>query len=270
MILIFDTNGGLCNQFYDIANGINFCLKYNIHFTFRYCGLRNDNLITWTEIPIEKLFNLDFLNKYKLYINYYNIKDKLTGRNCYNLNNKVLSFEFLNKNNIYEQLQNLNKKYIVLKQFWSLYQCQNFIDNSIYINLSPSPDIYKIYLETKNKIIGNQPYNFIHYRYEKDFTNYFKIDIESLDNIIKKIKFNNNKIKIFIATTKINNLLNIDDIQYKNLIYNNNKNFNFEQNAFIDYMFGINSVQCFGHSKSSFSRMINELKQSNNYYDNLS
>ena len=41
---------------------------------------------------------------------------------------------------------------------------------------------------------------------------------------------------------------------------------NFEQRAFIDYMFGLNSVECFGHRKSSFSIMINHIKQTNNYY----
>ena len=35
-IIIFDTFCGLCNQFYDIQKGINFCLKNNIKFTFRY------------------------------------------------------------------------------------------------------------------------------------------------------------------------------------------------------------------------------------------
>jgi hypothetical protein len=48
MLLIFDTKGGLCNQFYDIMNGINFCLKYNIFFTFRYCSFRNEDLKSWT------------------------------------------------------------------------------------------------------------------------------------------------------------------------------------------------------------------------------
>ena len=42
---------------------------------------------------------------------------------------------------------------------------------------------------------------------------------------------------------------------------------NFEQRAFIDYMFGLNSVECIGHNKSSFSHMINYIKQTNNYYD---
>ena len=64
MLLIFDTNGGLCNQFYDIVNGINFCLKYNIQFTFRYCAFRNYNLNSWTQTPFEKLFDCTFFKQY--------------------------------------------------------------------------------------------------------------------------------------------------------------------------------------------------------------
>ena len=41
---------------------------------------------------------------------------------------------------------------------------------------------------------------------------------------------------------------------------------NYEQHAFIDYMFGLNSVECYGHKNSSFSCMINSIKQTNNYY----
>ena len=41
---------------------------------------------------------------------------------------------------------------------------------------------------------------------------------------------------------------------------------NFEQKAFIDYMFGVNSVECYGHHKSSFSVMINNVKETKNYY----
>ena len=37
--------------------------------------------------------------------------------------------------------------------------------------------------------MGNEPYNFIHYRYEVDFTNYFKVNVENLDILISKIKF---------------------------------------------------------------------------------
>ena len=60
MIIIFDTHGGLCNQFYDIVNGINFCLINNIQFTFRYSSFRNDNLTSWVQVSFEKIFEPTF------------------------------------------------------------------------------------------------------------------------------------------------------------------------------------------------------------------
>ena len=45
-----------------------FCLKYNIHFTFRYCAFRHDTLTNWFQSPFEKLFDiyLDVDNNYLL------------------------------------------------------------------------------------------------------------------------------------------------------------------------------------------------------------
>lgn len=270
MIIIFDTNGGLCNQFYDICNGINFCLKNNVQFTFRYCAFRDDSLCEWFKTSFEELFDTEFLKNYKLYINYNDIKDKITNDNCYNFNNNLKAYNVFKDDNILDQLIELNKEYVVLYQFWSLYKFKNFVDNSIHTHILPSYDIMKKYLEIKNNIIGDEPYNFIHYRYEKDFTNYFKINVESLDTLIDKIEFKNNKLKIFIATSDIKNLIELNNCKYKNLIYKNDDmllDLNFEQRAFIDYMFGLNSVECFGHSKSSFSIMINNIKKTKNYYD---
>jgi hypothetical protein len=269
MIIIFDTNGGLCNQFYDIYNGINFCLKNNIQFTFRYCDFRDDSLFNWFKSSFEELFDINFLNNYELYINYNDIKDKITNDNCYNFNDNFRALAVFKDDNILDQLIKLNKDYVVLYQFWSLYKFKNFIDKSIHTRIFPSNDIMKKYLKIKNNIIGDEPYNFIHYRYEKDFTNCFKVSVKSLDILIDNIKFKNNNLKIFIATSNIKNLIDLNNCKYKNLIYKNDDmllDLNFEQRAFIDYMFGLNSVECFGHRKSSFSIMINNIKQTNNYY----
>ena len=270
VFLIFDTYSGLCNQFYDIINGINFCLIYNISFTFRHCSFRNDNLTSWNEQPFEKLFDVNFIKKYKLYVDYYIIKDKLTTDNCYNLNEKYLSYRKFNSNDdILYQIIALNKEYVVLKQFWSLYKFKNIIDKTIHIHITPSNDIMNKYIEIKNILIKDEPYNFIHYRYEHDFTNHFKVNVNQLDNLIRDIQFKNNNLKIYIATSNIKNLLDLNDPKYNNLIYKNDDllmNFNFEQRAFIDYMFGLNSIECYGHKKSSFSVAINVIKNTSNYY----
>ena len=66
-IFIFDTRGGLCNQFYDINCGINFCLLHNFKFTFRYCLFRNADLISWYERNFDDLFDTKMFEKYDNY-----------------------------------------------------------------------------------------------------------------------------------------------------------------------------------------------------------
>jgi len=271
LMLIFDTKGGLCNQFYDIINGVNFCLKYNIFFTFRYCSFRNKDLTSWTNQPFQNLFDVKMFDKYKLYIDYDKIKNDVTTDTCFNLTGDVTSSQMLNiKDDILNQLIKLNKKYVVLSSFWCLYNFRNIIDNTIPTNILASKHLITIYNEIKTKLINKEPYNFIHYRYEKDFTSHFKIKVNSLDKLITNLKFKNNGLKIYIATSDITNILNVKE--YKNLLYKDESvlsHLNFEQLAFIDYMFGLNSTECYGHSNSSFSTMINNNKQTNNYYDKI-
>jgi hypothetical protein len=227
-------------------------------------------LVSWVDAPFEKLFDKTFLSKSDLYIDYDEIKSKITEDNCYNLKeNSHARFLFQN-DDILDQLTRLNRDYVVLKQFWALYKFRNFIDKTIYNSLMPSRDLMERYIEIKNNIVGDQPYNFIHYRYEIDFTTFFKVDIRPLDTILCDIKFKKNNIRIYIATSNIKNLIDLNDTKYQNLIYKNDdllQDLNFEQRAFIDYMFGIHSEECFGHSKSSFSHMINSIKRTNNFYN---
>lgn len=58
MIIVIDTFGGLCNQFYDINCVINFCLINIFNFTLRYCSFRNNYLISWYNENFNKLFNI--------------------------------------------------------------------------------------------------------------------------------------------------------------------------------------------------------------------
>jgi hypothetical protein len=133
-------------------------------------------------------------------------------------------------------------------------------------------DVYNI-IKTKMGI-NNQQYNFIHYRYESDFVNHFKIthmkDLKSTILIVKS-KFKNPNLKIYIATTNIRNLIDVNDSEICDIIMTKNedelKDLNFEEKAFIDYMFGLNSSEVFGHSKSSFSHMLNNIKNTSNFYD---
>ena len=166
---------------------------------------------------------------------------------------------------------NINKEFIVLKQFWAVYKFKEII-TSMDTHILPSNRLMDIYNQLKQNIIhNNEPYNFLHYRYEHDFTNHFNLKIEDLKTIILRIKNNykNPNLKIYIATNNIKNLININDPELSDIIFKNDdeiNDYNYEEKAFIDYMIGLHSVEVYGHNNSSFSHMLNNLKNTNNYY----
>ena len=67
------------------------------------------------------------------------------------------------------------------------------------------------------------------------------------------------------------NIIDLNNSKFFSKIITKNEdelsNYNFEELAFIDYMFGLNSNEVFGHNKSSFSIMLNNIKQTKNYYN---
>lgn len=273
MILIFDTFSGLCNQMYDIFYGINFCIINNINFTFRYCSFREKNLVDWYNEKFEKLFDSSFLKKYELYVDYNTIENNINEYNSFNLNCERCITIFKNDDDIFEQLKNINKEYIILKQFWSIAGNKIQEVEQLYPLLLPSNILMDVYNTIKIKILNtDEQYNFIHYRYEQDFINHFKCNVEYLKPLILNIKqkFKNPNLRIYIATSNITKLIDLNDPELNNMILTKNEDeltkYNFEELAFIDYMFGLNSNEVFGHSKSSFSHMLNNLKRQNNYY----
>jgi hypothetical protein len=166
-----------------------------------------------------------------------------------------------------------NKEYIIMKQFVGLYQFYHIVDN-VNSKILPSQRIMDLYNIIKNKILfPNEKYNFIHYRYESDFTNFFNFDVENLKSLIIRIKhkFKNPNLRIYIATSNIKKIIDMNDPYICNIIVTKNEdeleNYNFEELAFVDYMFGLNSDEVFGHNKSSFSHMLNSLKNTENFYN---
>lgn len=270
MIIVFDTFSGLCNQFMDINTGINFCIINNIKFTFRYCNLRNKNLISWYNEKFNKLFDTKFIEEYKdLYIDFDTIK--LTEENTFNFKGNTCVNLFTN--NFINEINEIDKEHIVLKQIWPIFYNNFKIINHLTEKIKPSNRIMDLYNNIKNKLLlNNEEYNFIHYRYEIDFTNHFKINIESLKNIVFdcKKKFKNPELKIYIATSNFKRIVDLNDTELCNIIFTKNEDelleYNFEELAFVDYMFGLNSNEVFGHSKSSFSHTLNSLKGTQNYY----
>uniref|UniRef100_A0A6C0DJ33 Uncharacterized protein n=1 Tax=viral metagenome TaxID=1070528 RepID=A0A6C0DJ33_9ZZZZ len=279
MIIIIDVYGGLCNQFYDIITSVNFCIINNFKFTFRFCSFREDNLTSWHNERFEKLFDIKFLEKIEnskhLFVEYdsLNINEQNTNNYHGDPGLNLYSHNFLN------EIQNINREFIVLKQFWWGYIKNNGqIVHDLHKDILPSQRLMNVYNAIKTNLnLTNEEYNFIHYRYESDFINHFKInDMKDLKTIILllKPKFKNPNLKIYIAASNIKNLINLDDEQMRDIIITKDedslKEFNFEENAFIDYMIGLYSKEVFGHSKSAFSHMLNSLKNTpSNFYDLL-
>lgn len=263
-ILIFDTFFGLCNQIYDIHYGINFCLKNKIKFTFRYSNFRKDDLTTFYDVKFDELFDTDFLKKIKLYVDF-NTLD-LTEENTYNLTTNIHAPKML-KNNI-KYLNYIKEPYIVLKGIFSLIEDIEISMNILDL-IKPSPKIMNIYTNIYDKLeLNKESYNFLHYRYEHDFTVFHHINtIKSLQIILDTIRFKNPAYKIYIASSNVKRILN--NVNTSNLIYKNEDEIallNFEERAFIDFMIGKHSSEVYGHDKSSFSHALNKFKSTKNYY----
>jgi len=269
-IVIIDTYSGLCNQFYDITCGVNFCITNNIKFSFRYCSFRNPNLVSWKNSDFNKLFDTSLFKKYEdLYVDFENIH--LTNENTYNFNGalatRLFTSDYLN------EIISIPNDYVVLKQFWSVYKFSKIIDN-VFSRIRPSKRLMELYDNIKNQLLQtNEQYNCIHYRYEVDFTSYFKVTIENLKDIILRLKpqFKQPNLRIYIATSDITKVIDLNDIEISEIIFTKNvdelKDYNFEELAFIDYMFGLNANEIVGHNKSSFSHMLNDVKGTNKYYN---
>ena len=277
MILVFDSFAGLCNQFFDIQSAINFCNNNKYYFTFRYCSFRQNNLKLFNNKKFDNLFDKKMFNTINYYIDYEKIKSKINKNNTFNLEGKRSIELFNNENELNSFIKNNKFKYIILPQVFSICRFTNF--KNYFIKIKPNPKLYSIFLNLKKHLLPEK-YNFLHFRYENDFTSYFNINyIISIDGLLERIKFKNNKLKLYIACSDIKSLsktiyLSNDIYSYNNILFKddhfikyNINNLNFEEKAFIDFLIGINSNEIFGHSKSSFSSILNMFHNSNNYYD---
>lgn len=272
MLLIFDTYGGLCNQMYDIHYSINFCIIHNIHFSFRFSSFRNTSDLTrWYNVKFSQLFNDAFIET-PLYVRFQTLQ--LTEDNCHHLQEDVRAIEWLNKERaLLPQLDRINKKHIILKQFWSV--CPPFhCEINFYEKIIPCSKLFSLFKTIRKDL--PKKYNYIHYRYEDDFIEHFHIENHpKLSDLINTISFAQKYLKMYIACYDITNLPSkfidkpID--KYKNVLYKKDiySHLNFEEQAFIDFLIGKHSKEVYGHSKSSFSWLLNASKNSNNYYDIL-
>jgi hypothetical protein len=132
----------------------------------------------------------------------------------------------------------------------------------------------ELYHRIKNELLQQtEQYNCIHYRYERDFTNYFKVSVENLKDILSRIKptFKRPELRIYIATSNLKEVIDLHNPEINQIIFTKNVDllteYNFEELAFVDYMFGIHANEVVGHNKSSFSHMLNNIKGTRKYYN---
>ena len=277
MILIFDSFGGLCNQFLDIQTAINFSNKNKYYFTFRYCSFRQNDLKLFYNKSFDSLFDKNMFKNINYYIDFEKIKNKINENNTFNLQQKRTIELFKNENELNQLIKNTKFKYIVLSQFFSI--CQFNKLKNYYIKIKPNPKLYSIFLNIKKHLLPEK-YNFLHFRYENDFTSFFNINyVLSIDSLLQRLNFKNKNFKLYIACSDIKNLsktiyLANDIYSYKNILFKDDhfekyklNNLNFEEKAFIDFLIGVHSNEIFGHSKSSFSSILNMFHNTHNYYD---
>jgi hypothetical protein len=279
MILLFDTEGGLCNQILDIQSAIQFSVKHSFSFSFRYCSFRKSDVTSFIRKPFHLLFNPSFFQHFKNYIPFNSIQNDIQSQNTYNFQSKN-SIKLFNDEDILLQFikQNVSLKYIILPQFFAV---SNFTDHhhNYYHKIRPSPSILSIFFHLKKRILPKE-FNFIHYRFEHDFTKYFSItNVISIDSILKRTSFQKKNIPTYIACSNLTSLsktiyLTNPIESYPNLLYKDNyinefhlEYLNFEEKAFIDFFIGLYSSEVIGHRKSSFSKLLNYYKGSSNYYN---
>lgn len=266
MIIIFDTYAGLCNQMYDIISAIKVMKEYGVFISFRYASFRRPNLVHFYPVPFQKLFSEEPFLKEPNYIPFSSIQGDINRENTFNWEGKRCielwrRSHKVKPNHFLSILKKIPKKYILLKQIWSL-ELFPFQNKELMDWIKPNKKLYQSYRNITEKLQLPNDYLFLHYRYESDFIRFFKINVLPLQDIIEEI--NKEKEPIYIASTKIDQLLEKKD---SNIYYKEErKEFNFEENAMIDFLFGLYSKKVIGHSKSSFSHVLNDIKETKNFY----
>jgi hypothetical protein len=226
---------------------------------------------------VKNLFDEKTFFIYDNYVSFETINDQDTFdfENAYN---PSLIFEDKSHLSNYKKLiHEIDKPYIYMGSHFCFYSgyniCPILFSNEFNATIIPNSKLWNEYNSIMSTI--DFQYNFIHFRYENDMKKQFKKLNKSLDytlsDVMKLNAFENNNLKTYIATT------NIEDFYHQKLIetpldtynvfYNKNKCAFFDENAFIDFLIGMNSVEVLGFSHSGFSKCLNKLKNKNKYYN---
>jgi len=291
-VLIFDLASGFNDMVFDLAY-IKYFMDKNLNFnyTIRNCSCRRQNdptIFLWIKpYEVDNLFDDETFSTYKNYVRYSEIKEKSTEENTYDLSKykKFYVDEDYKSDDLLETINNCDKKNIILGTGIKFYinkfnDCGPIwknINKAFYKTLIPSKKILTEYNRIKEQI--KEPYNFIHYRYEEDMKNqavrlngdYYT---PTLDTLIDANLFKNNNLKIYFATSEIEKfhekgLLNKPLESYSNILYKKSNLEYFDENAFVDFLIGMEAEEVFGVSYSAFSKFINKFNNTSNFYDKI-
>lgn len=298
-VLIFNLSGGFTDMKKNLISIIKFTQEHNYKFTIKLCTARpqtfNEDKSDEVEVDdevikndymynIKNLFDEKTFTIYDNYISFETINKFITKDNTFDFYNTYKPWNiFKDKKFLVDYksiLKNTNKDYIYMGNhfhFYADYDVKNVLFSKEFNStIIPSSKILNEY----NRFITNVnfEYNFLHYRYEKDIKNMVNgkkddvfVDI-TLDNILQSNMFENNNLKTYVATTSIEDFFAEKKIKNPldkyNIFYNKNKMRYFDENAFVDFLIGMNSVEVVAFSNSGFSIVLNKLKnKTDKYYD---
>jgi hypothetical protein len=271
-VLVLDAYGGLCNQMMDIDSLVKFATQNSFQFAFQHCSLRDPSLTSWSSAPFGTLFNEENLQELPGYLSCRELL--LKGGKTWNSEGKRLVQLIKNSKEVIEIAMNYDCLFI--KQGWPVLE---FPDVGLDLTQRIKPSLHILTEYAKLRLNLPEKYNFLHYRYEHDFISYFSNEkpdtsFPVLQKILDAHLFSNTEIPLYIAASGLANLpkshLKEDITKQKNILFTDEKKikgFNFEASAYLDFLIGEQAVEVFGHSRSSFSHRLNNLKNSSNYYD---
>lgn len=291
-ILIFNLSGGFTDMKKNLLAITLFTKEHNYKFTIKNCTARPQSLdLNTSKIDEEIIKNgymYDFKNLFDektflIYDNYISFETiDSCDQNTFNFNDtykpSLIFKDRTHLTNYKNIIKEIDTPYVYMGNHFYFYSGYNItsilFSKDFNATIIPSSKIWTEYNNFISTI--DFQYNFIHFRYENDMKKMLSIlkNINSLDytlsDVIKLNAFENN-LKIYVATTNIEEFYDKKLIEKPldtyNIFYNTKKCVFFDENAFIDFLIGMNSVEVLGFSHSGFSVCLTKLKNKNKYYN---
>jgi len=279
MRVMIDTFGGLCNQMMDIRAAVSFCVRYKLCFTFRHASLREPCLTQWRDIPFSGLFDEQYFHDH-LPTLYLPCPDPIPMEELVNAEGQhaLALWGHPSDADLYQILVEKceshphTNPWILLRQFWCVF------DWVYCLPMDPPSALHlTLLMDMIRESLLPPRYNFLHYRYEHDFTGFFNITCPRLDDLLHSIDFKEPDLPLYIGTdrthlpTEFQELFRSSMILHKDTVLDTVKDLdlNYEEKAFLDYRIGLGAVEVYGHSQSSFSHWLNNMHHTRNYYNEM-